>query len=226
MRQIRTKLIAILFALSVHLLLLIVLISINRLRVNTFWSGGNGQMAVHYIYLDSVKVSGVDKKENENNVVDDKKYSDLSKVELSVKNKMPINLSNQKKISSQSVSQKKILNSSDDGSGQSDMPAGGQGNGADQSGQISDVAPNVLALIRKKIMKHKSYPTLAKQNKWTGKVKVSFKIKVDGSLDFVKVLQTSGYAELDDDAINTIKSSAPLPYYPAEIALTLEYELN
>lgn len=70
------------------------------------------------------------------------------------------------------------------------------------------------------------YPDIARQKKLTGEVKLSFKIKPDGSLEYVKILQSSGHEQLDHAALQTIKRATPLPYYPDGIALSLDYQLK
>ncbi len=111
------------------------------------------------------------------------------------------------------------------GQGDSDTPAGGVGSGLDKTGVISDAAPSVLAQIRKKIMRKKVYPLHAQENNITGQVSVAFQINADGTLKSVTVQKSSGSGELDAAAVAAIKKAVPLPYYPAVIGLTLEYNL-
>lgn len=112
------------------------------------------------------------------------------------------------------------------GVGTSDTPAGGVGPGLDPDGVISQIAPGVLAAIRKKILKNKVYPAIARENRWTGVVRLRFKIDESGNLESVRVRKGSGHDALDDAAVQTVKAAVPLPYYPDEIALSLEYQLE
>ena len=98
--------------------------------------------------------------------------------------------------------------------------------GVDQAGVISKSAPNALAQIRKQIALKKNYPRIAKDREMTGQVKVGFKLKASGELEYVKVLKSSGYGVLDKAAIESVKRAAPFPFYPDPIQLSLEYRLD
>lgn len=154
-------------------------------------------------------------------------YVDLSEFESYFPSTSDTDHSSQKE-KDHPVKQKKNMQNkiSLSGQGHSNTPAGGQGLGLDPDGTVSDTAPSVLALIRKKIMKGKIFPIFAKENHWTGQVKVKFKIKESGQLDFLEILETSGHKILDEAAIRTVKGAAPFPYYPNVIALALEYRLE
>jgi TonB family protein len=112
------------------------------------------------------------------------------------------------------------------GSGASDTPAGGSGAGLDNDGEVSVLAPSILASIRKKIMKKKRYPLLAKEQGLSGVVTLNFQTNKAGQLDYIKVTKSSGHNSLDLAAINSVKKAVPLPHYPEPIALALEYRLQ
>lgn len=112
------------------------------------------------------------------------------------------------------------------GLGNSDTPHHGSGAGLDKSGAISTQAPNVLARIRKEIMRKQFYPGEARAQKLSGSVKLNFKILENGGLDYVRVLKGSGHSILDEAALATIKKATPLPYYPESIALSLDYRMR
>lgn len=179
---------------------------------STMWSGGrgDGSKLVAYVDLGSFEFTS-----------DDAPSSLVSRP--SSQSKLKIKKKIKKK---RSVSKKKLGGQKNSGIGDSDTPAGGIGPGLDPDGIISKTAPNTLAMIRKKIMRKKNYPLIAKENKWTGSVKLSFKINKSGSLDFVKIIKSSGYEILDSSALNSIKSAAPMPFYPDVIALSLEYRIE
>jgi len=184
----------------------------------SLWSGGrgDGSYEVAYVNLEPVKVFKTDTGASETVPVTDKKG-------VKIKGKTLKKKTTEKK-SKKKQSKKTSVGSS--GKGDSDTPAGGIGSGLDSDGVISHEAPHVLAAIRKKIMRNKTYPLIAKENNWTGSVKVSFKIDAGGGVEFVKVVQGSGHDALDQAAVRTVKKAAPLPFYPQVIALVLEYRLE
>lgn len=112
------------------------------------------------------------------------------------------------------------------GKGNSVTPAGGTGDGADAAGPVSANAPNVLAAIRAKILAKQKYPGEARRNGEKGTVKVGFKISLEGAVQALRVLKSSGSAALDDAALAAVRAAAPLPYFPQSIALPLEYRLK
>lgn len=112
------------------------------------------------------------------------------------------------------------------GTGNSTTPAGGIGAGLDHDGALADVAPNALAKIRKRIVAKQRYPASARHSGIEGSVKISFRIRSDGSLDFVKILAGSGHDVLDQAALKAVREAAPLPYFDRAIALALEYKLK
>ncbi|MFH0787641.1 MAG: energy transducer TonB [Pseudomonadota bacterium] len=75
--------------------------------------------------------------------------------------------------------------------------------------------------IRDKILGHISYPSLARRMGWQGKVLVSFIITADGSVREVRVIQSSGFAILDKNALEAVKETAPFPKPPVEAQLVI-----
>jgi len=108
------------------------------------------------------------------------------------------------------------------GSGKSSV-SGGKGDGIDSSGSAS---PNVLALIRQKILSQKKYPLRARENGWGGVVRVQFKVLADGSLEYAKVLSSSGFEVLDKAALASVRGAVPLPFYTKAIALGVDYRVR
>lgn len=82
--------------------------------------------------------------------------------------------------------------------------------------------------IRDRIMKHLSYPDMARRMGWSGRVMVSFVISEDGHVNNIKVLESSKFGLLDKNAVETIKSASPFPRPPvsAEIILPIVYRLE
>ncbi len=65
--------------------------------------------------------------------------------------------------------------------------------------------------IKDNIQKGISYPRIARKMGWEGKVVVSFVVDKDGRIQDVHIVESSGFAALDKNAIATIKKAAPFP---------------
>lgn len=83
----------------------------------------------------------------------------------------------------------------------------------------------ILQQIRNKIERAKFYPLIAKRSRVEGSPLIEFKIKNDGSLEYLLLKQSSGSKILDDAALNTVKETQPFPFYPDPIALNVHYTL-
>ncbi|MCK4839974.1 MAG: energy transducer TonB [Desulfobulbaceae bacterium] len=65
--------------------------------------------------------------------------------------------------------------------------------------------------IKDNIQKGIAYPRIARKMGWEGKVIVSFVVDKDGKIQNVLIVESSGFAALDKNAIATIKKAAPFP---------------
>jgi periplasmic protein TonB len=82
--------------------------------------------------------------------------------------------------------------------------------------------------IEKLIASQLTYPEKAKELSQQGTLSLSFVIFENGSVDEVKVIKSSGGRLLDDNAVMTVKKSAPYPKppFPAEIHIPIAYNLE
>ena len=87
-------------------------------------------------------------------------------------------------------------------------------------------APDVLALIRQRIIRAKSYPLAARRRGIEGTVKIIFRIGKEGGLEKAAVVASSGFGLLDDEAVATVKRGAPYPYYEGDISMGLTFDLK
>ena len=71
-----------------------------------------------------------------------------------------------------------------------------------------------LAKIKNKILRIWQYPPKAYENNEEGKVIVKMSINADGRLAGAALMSSSGYAELDDDAISVVQAAAPFEPLP------------
>lgn len=83
------------------------------------------------------------------------------------------------------------------------------GKGTDQ-GNLS----TFLGMARKKIEEAKRYPWEALRRHWEGKVILSFWVDHNGEIKNIKILQSSGYKVLDEEAKATLLRASPLPLPP------------
>ncbi|HUI91160.1 MAG TPA: TonB family protein [Chitinivibrionales bacterium] len=83
-------------------------------------------------------------------------------------------------------------------------------------------------VIREKVYRALSYPAYAQEEGWQGTVRVGFLVNRDGSIQDVRVLASSGYKLLDDNAVKAVIRAAPLPRAPVtlEIILPVVYRLE
>jgi TonB family protein len=73
------------------------------------------------------------------------------------------------------------------------------------------VTNHLRAALRAGVDAHFVYPPLARLHGWQGEVRLALTISADGDLRELRVLASSGYALLDQDAIQTILRLGKLP---------------
>jgi TonB family protein len=85
-----------------------------------------------------------------------------------------------------------------------------------------------FSFIRETIMQGIAYPERARRMGWEGKVVLSFIVRENGSIDDVKVVTSSGFPVLDENARETIartsfRKKVPVRLY---VLLPVEYKLR
>jgi protein TonB len=50
---------------------------------------------------------------------------------------------------------------------------------------------------------------------------MSFQVNRDGTVDSVRVLKSSGYNLLDNNAVKAVRQAAPFPYAPVRLQIIL-----
>lgn len=101
-----------------------------------------------------------------------------------------------------------------------DGNAGGRGSNGEGPGDPR------LAAIWKKINKAKYYPETARGEGLEGSPKVTFSIGLSGKVTNIEVTTSSGNKLLDEAAVETVKRSSPLPFYPQPITIAVRYSLK
>lgn len=76
--------------------------------------------------------------------------------------------------------------------------------------------------IRDSILANLRYPMLARRRGWSGQVEVGFTITPDGNVGALKILTSSGFPVLDEQAETAVRRSAPFnPPPPAAVTLVM-----
>ncbi|RMH79670.1 MAG: energy transducer TonB [Acidobacteria bacterium] len=86
-----------------------------------------------------------------------------------------------------------------------------------------------LLVISSIVQKNISYPSIARRMGWEGRVVVMIHINKEGSLEGIRVEQSSGYEVLDRNAIETVKRVSylfPKPPVDVVVKLPVNYRLE
>jgi len=71
--------------------------------------------------------------------------------------------------------------------------------------------------VSQQIRRNFTYPWAAKEANLKGSVRLALRVYYTGELLDVEIRQSSGYAVLDENAVNTVKKVAPYPAFPAQM---------
>ncbi|MEW6571581.1 MAG: energy transducer TonB [Nitrospirota bacterium] len=114
------------------------------------------------------------------------------------------------------------------GKGMKLTSSSGYGNSDSDMLRRSRYLKESFSYIRDMIQKKVTYPRLARQMGWEGKVTVSFIVSIIGSAKDVKVVRGSGVNILDKSAMEAVKNASPFPEPPveAQIIIPITYKLN
>jgi protein TonB len=83
--------------------------------------------------------------------------------------------------------------------------------------------------VKNAIVRVWRYPEAALKNRQEGRVEVEFSILEDGSLENVRILHSSEYASMDQEALRAVKAAAPFHRIPEKLALkrmSVEFTFN
>lgn len=86
-----------------------------------------------------------------------------------------------------------------------------------------------LGAIRALLIQNLKYPKNAQRLKMQGEVRIGFRLKSDGSVENIEVIQSSGFEILDEDAKALIKNTAPQfpkPSKSINLSIPLSYLLH
>ncbi|MBI5826908.1 MAG: TonB family protein [Deltaproteobacteria bacterium] len=77
--------------------------------------------------------------------------------------------------------------------------------------------------MKDRIRRFWDYPEIAGRNGWQGTLKLNFTIRKDGTVDDIRLIESSKYPVLDEAAITAIRLAAPFAPFPANFDIE---ELN
>lgn len=96
-----------------------------------------------------------------------------------------------------------------------------------------DTVGQYASLVQRRIMDNLVYPSAAKKANFQGNVKLKLHISYNGDLLEAKVAQSSGYSELDENAMYVATTNSPYPPFPNAISrkdiwidIPIQYSLN
>ena len=115
------------------------------------------------------------------------------------------------------------------GKGTNMASSGGYGNGdSGILGRKRRYLKENFAYIRDLIQREVTYPKLARQMGWEGKVTVSFIVKSDGHAKEIKIKNSSGIEILDRSSIEAVEKASPFPRPPveAQIIIPISYKFR
>ena len=109
-------------------------------------------------------------------------------------------------------------------------PAGNNKDSITETGENAENMPRAgvpgyikanFAYIKDIINRHIAYPGIARKMGWTGKVKISFIITVDGDARNIRVIESSGKEILDSNATEAVRKASPFPRPPVEAKIIM-----
>jgi protein TonB len=82
--------------------------------------------------------------------------------------------------------------------------------------------------IKDRVQNKITYPRIARKMGWQGRVLISFTICRDGSVKDIRIVESSGFKALDNNAVKIIQRVAPFPKPPvsAELTIPVIYKLS
>jgi protein TonB len=92
---------------------------------------------------------------------------------------------------------------------------GGYGGGTGQG--TSDVMAGYMAQIRRKLERYRKYPPSARHDRIEGTVTMRFTLNRQGEVVSARMVGSSGFQILDDEAQALIRRVNPLPRFPKEL---------
>ena len=74
-------------------------------------------------------------------------------------------------------------------------------------------------VLKEALMAQWKYPEVAKENLMEGQTHLIFTLSRDGTLLDLKLISSSGYRILDEEAMRTVRAAAPFPAFPGSVTV-------
>jgi len=114
------------------------------------------------------------------------------------------------------------------GGGGKDSGAGQGEGGASRFSSVhgsSGDGDSVIAEIMRRIEKAKRYPRMARKMGTEGQATVRFRIKPNGKVERVELMESSGSEILDQASLETVQRAAPLPYKEGWLKVVIIFKI-
>jgi protein TonB len=76
---------------------------------------------------------------------------------------------------------------------------------------------NYLARLKRRVQNEWEYPEAARQNGVTGELLLIFTLNKAGSLTSIRLVESSGFPVLDQEALRAVKAAAPYDPFPPQM---------
>lgn len=104
----------------------------------------------------------------------------------------------------------------------------------DDARAAADTANHLRSLLHAALDQHFIYPAFARRQGWEGRVEVLVRLEQNGQLIALKIVRSSGYPILDEDALLTLRRIGAIPqaqtalkgYSSYDIRLPILYRLT
>ena len=84
---------------------------------------------------------------------------------------------------------------------------------SDQVGNSKRLSRSYLARVAAHLNRHKKYPKTSRRAGEEGRVEVALTVFSDGSVDSVRIVKSSGFTELDAEALRMVERATPFPKF-------------
>lgn len=97
-----------------------------------------------------------------------------------------------------------------------DIQGSGPGS-SDQVGSSERVSNAYVVRVTAHLNRFKKYPKTSRRAKEEGRAEVAFTIYSEGNVDSIRLSKSSGFKELDEEALRMVRRAAPFPKFPSAL---------
>lgn len=95
-----------------------------------------------------------------------------------------------------------------------------QGSGPGSSNQVGSsdrVSNSYMVRVTAHLNRFKKYPKTSRRAKEEGRAEVAFTLYSEGNVDSIRLSKSSGFVELDEEALRMVRRAAPFPKFPSTL---------